>query len=82
MNPGELQRIEAERQSQFGQHTDAVMALRPGLRTHGFGETARAHRERSRTHIFEANIALKEGRPVRAFSQLMDDVRRRYSQHI
>jgi hypothetical protein len=82
MNPGELQRVEAKRKSLLGRQTTAETVLRHGLRTHGFGETARAHRERSRTHIFEANIALKEGRPVRAFSQLMDDVRRRYSQHI
>jgi hypothetical protein len=92
MNPGELQKIEAERQSLLGQLTAAETALRNGLRTHGFGETARAHMERAHAHISEAFIAINEGRPVRTVSQLVDDLnrvqkvmnymRRRNSQHI
>jgi uncharacterized membrane protein YccC len=92
MNPGELQKIEAECQALLGQLTAAETALRNGLHTHGFGETARAHMERAHAHIAEACIAINEGKSVRTVSQLvddlnrvqrvMDDVRRRSSQHI
>jgi hypothetical protein len=82
MNPGELQRVEAKRKSLLGRQTTAETVLRHGLRTHGFGETARSHMERVHAHISETDIALNEGWPVRAVSQFIDDVRRRYSQHI
>jgi hypothetical protein len=92
MNPGDLQKIEAERQALLGQLTAAETALRNGLQTRGFGETVRAHMERALAHVSEACIAINEGKPVRTVAQLvddlnrvqrvMDDARRRSSQHI
>ena len=76
MNPGELQKIEAERQALLGQLTTAETALRAGLHTHGFGATARAHLERARAHINEAYIAINESKSVRTVQQLVDDVNR------
>lgn len=92
MNPGELQAIESQRQALLGQLTTAEAALRVGLYVHGFGETARAHMERARSHILEAYIAINESKAIRTVSQLvddlariqqvMDDVQRRKSQRI
>ena len=65
MNPGELQAIESQRQALLGQLTAAETALRSGLHTRGFGETARAHMERARAHICEAYIAINESKSVR-----------------
>ena len=92
MNPGELQAIESQRQALLGQLTAAETALRSGLPTRGFGETARAHMERARAHICEAYIAINESKSVRTVQQLvdalnriqqmMDHVQRRKSQRI
>jgi len=92
MNPGELNMIESQRQALLGQLTAAETALRSGLHTRGFGETARAHMERAWAHICEAYIAINESKSVRTVQQLvddlnrvqqvMDDVQRRKSQRI
>ena len=72
MNPGDLQAIESQRQALLGQLTAAETALRSGLPTRGFGETARAHMERARAHICEAYIAINESKSVRTVQQLVD----------
>jgi len=74
MNPGELQAIESQRQALLGQLTAAETALRSGLHTRGFGETAHAHMERARAHICEAYIAINESKSVRTVQQLVDDL--------
>ena len=76
MNLGEIQAIESQRQALLGQLTTAEAALRSGLHTHGFGETARAHMERAMAHIQEAYIAINEGKSVRTVHQLVDDLNR------
>ena len=74
MNPGELQAIESQRQALLGQLTAAETALRSGLPTRGFGETARAHLERARAHICEAYLAINDSKSVRTVQQLVDDL--------
>jgi hypothetical protein len=76
MNLGEIQAIESQRQALLGRLTTAEAALRSGLHTHGFGETARAHMERAMAHIQEAYIAINEGKSVRTVHQLVDDLNR------
>ena len=76
MNPGELQAIESQRQALLGQITTAETALRAGLHTRGFGETARAHLERAMAHLGEAYIAINEGKSVRTVHQLVADLKR------
>jgi hypothetical protein len=74
MNPGDLQAIETQRQALLAQLTSAEAALRAGLHTRGFGETARAHMERARAHLLEAYIAINESKAVRTVPQLVDDL--------
>lgn len=76
MNPGELQAIESQRQALLGQLKAAESALRSGLHTHGFGNTARAHMDRALAHIQEAYIAINEMRAVRRVPQLVEDLNR------
>lgn len=76
MNPLELKAIENRRQALLGQLAAAEAALRSGLHTHGFGETARAHMERALAHICEAHAAINEGKSVRSVQQLADDLKR------
>jgi len=76
MNPGELQAIESQRQVLLGQLTTAETALRSGVQTRGFGETARAHMERAIAHVHEAYITINEGKSVRTVQQLVDDLNR------
>ena len=76
MNPGELQRIESERQALLGQLKNVESTLRGGLHTRGFGETARAHLERALAHICEASVAINGARQVRTVQQLVDDLNR------
>jgi hypothetical protein len=76
MNPGELQAIESQRQALLGQLNVAETALRSGLHTRGFGETARAHMERAMAHLCEACIAINEGKSVRSVHQLVADLNR------
>lgn len=72
----ELQVIEAKRQALLGQLRTAEAAVRAGLHTIGFGETARAHLERALAHIQEAYLAINESKPVRSVHQLADDLNR------
>jgi hypothetical protein len=76
MNPGESSAIESKRQELLGQLKAAESALRSGLHTCGFGETARAHMERAMAHICEACIAINETRQVRTVQQLVEDLNR------
>jgi len=76
MNPANPNVAEAKRQALLGQLKAAESALRSGLHTHGFGETARAHMERSLAHLSEAYIAINEAKPVRTVHQLVEDLSR------
>jgi hypothetical protein len=92
MNSEELKAIESQRQMLLAQLTSAEAALRNGLHTHGFGNTARAHMERAMAHIQEAYIAINEAKNVRTVEQLVNDLvriqqvidnaARSHSQHI
>ena len=76
MNPDDLNAVNAKRQALLGHLKAAESALRSGLHTHGFGETARAHMERALAHISEAYVAINEARPVRTVQQLVEDLSR------
>jgi len=76
MNPDDLKMVEARRQALLGQLKAAESALRSGLHTHGFGETARAHLERALAHLCEAYVAINESKSVRSVQQLVEDLNR------
>lgn len=77
MSNGELQQIEAQRQTLLNQLRTAEECLRSGLHhSQGFGSTARAHIERAQVHLAEAYIAINEAKAVRSVSQLVDDLTR------
>jgi hypothetical protein len=76
MNADDLKTVEKQRQSLLEQLRTAESALRAGLHTHGFGGTARAHMERSVSHIQEAYIAINEMCTVRSVPQLVEDLTR------
>ena len=76
MNSDDLNAVNAKRQALLGQLKAAESALRSGLHTHGFGETARAHMERALAHISEAYVTINEARPVRTVQQLVEDLSR------
>lgn len=77
MSNGELQQIEAQRQTLLNQLRTAEECLRGGLHnSQGFGSTARAHIERAQAHLAEAYIAINEAKAVRSVGQLVDDLTR------
>lgn len=77
MSGGELQQIEAQRQSLLNQLWTAEECLRGGLHnSQGFGSTARAHLERAQAHLAEAYVAINEAKAVRSVAQLVDDLTR------
>jgi hypothetical protein len=76
MNADDLKAADAKRQELLGQLTAAESALRSGIETRGFGNTARAHMERALAHIQEAYIVINEARQVRTVQQLVDDLNR------
>ncbi|MGA2801507.1 MAG: hypothetical protein ABSE97_03935 [Verrucomicrobiota bacterium] len=76
MNADEIKLIESQRQALLGQLRAAEAAVRTGLHTHGFGNTARAHMERAMAHIQEAYVAINELRAVRSVPQLVEDLNR------
>jgi hypothetical protein len=76
MNAADLNVVEAKRQELLGQLKAAESALRSGLHTNGFGNTARAHMERALAHICEAYVAINEARQARTVQQLVEDLTR------
>jgi ABC-type transporter Mla subunit MlaD len=75
MNPGDIQAIEAQRQTLLTRLQAAEENVRAGLHhTQGFGSAARAHLERAQAHLAEAYIAINELKPVRSVQQLVDDL--------
>lgn len=77
MSDGNLQQIEAQRQTLLKQLRTAEECLRGGLHSsQGFGSTARAHIERAQAHLAEAYIAINETKAVRSVGQLVDDLAR------
>jgi hypothetical protein len=74
MNSEDLKAIENQRQALLGQLNAAEAALRTGLHTHGFGNTAPAHMERALAHIREACIAINEINRARTVEQLVNDL--------
>jgi hypothetical protein len=76
MNSDDFKMVEAKRQELLGQLKAAESALRSGLHTDGFGNTARAHMERAMAHICEAYVAINEAKQVRTVQQLVEDLNR------
>jgi hypothetical protein len=74
MNSEDLKAIENQRQALLGQLNAAEAALRTGLNTHCFGNTAPAHMERALAHIREACIAINEINRARTVEQLVNDL--------
>ncbi len=76
MSAGELNAVETNREALLGQLTAAESSLRACLHARGFEQIARAHMERARAHICEAQIAIIQAGHARNVSQLVADLNR------